>query len=99
MDSYERAKRDLLYWSGVVIIAVAGFFLLNYLWNVATALIWYGCVCPLPIERLGAEPPYCYCPPPWETILGLTPQLIPAVILGALGLYMMSEAKSRSLSG
>jgi hypothetical protein len=38
MDSYDGAKLDLLYWSGTIFIAIAGFFLLNYLWSVTIAL-------------------------------------------------------------
>jgi len=94
LDSYERAKRDLLYWGGITVIAIAGFFLLNYLWNIVTALMWYGCVCPVPVENSRPEPTSCYCPPPWEQIFGLTPQLFPAIVLGALGFYMITEAKS-----
>jgi len=94
MDSYERAKRDLLYWGGTVIIAVAGLFLLYYIWAVVTALMWYGCACPVPLpaERSIPDQSYCYCPPPWEQILTLTPQLFPVAVLGLLGLYMRSQA-------
>ena len=94
MDSYERAKRDVLYWGGTIVIAVAGLFFLNYIWSVTTALMWYGCACPVPLpaDRSLPEPSYCYCSPPWEQIVGLTPQLFPVAALGLLGLYMRSQA-------
>lgn len=94
MDSYERAKRDLLYWGGTVIIAVAGLFLLCYIWSVATALMWYGYASPVPMpaNRSTPDQPYCYRPPPWEQILTLIPQLFPVFVLGMLGLYMRSQA-------
>lgn len=93
MDSCERAKLDLLYWGGTVLIAIVGLFLLNYLWSLATSLLWYGRACPVPLpsERSVPEPPYRYCPPPWEQMLALTPQLFPVATLGLLGFYMRNQ--------
>jgi len=93
-DLYERGKRDVLRWVGIGLVAVAGFFLLNYLWSVAMALIWSGCVYGVTADQPMPDPSYYYCPPPWEQMAALTPQLFPAVILGALGFHMIGEAKS-----